>query len=159
MKIGEALTVATTDQPGAIRDALNDAGWLREEVVAAGQLRQGKAPSTLAMATGVGLVEVLRPRRSKLLPRHFVLAATAERIVAYKATGGSEQGSRIYEVRIQPDEQGSWRLGELRLTDLPDGSKSKGGTIALAGERFPFARPNLSGDPSTDELIALLAAP
>jgi hypothetical protein len=40
-----------------------------------------------AMVTGLALVEVLRPRRSKLLPRQFVLAAPGERLVAFKALG------------------------------------------------------------------------
>jgi hypothetical protein len=146
-----------TAEPGAIKKALNEAGWLDEEVVAAGQLRQGKAPSTLAMITGAALVEVLRPRRTKSLPRHFVLAATADRIVAFKASGGSRESDRVYEMRVKPDEQGSWPRSEVRIVDLPEGATSKGGTLKLGIESLPVARPNLSGDPSTDELIELLS--
>lgn len=29
--------------------------------------------------------------------------------------------------------------------------------MEIEGERFPVARPNLNGDPSTDELLAVLA--
>jgi hypothetical protein len=38
--------------PGAFKDRLNESGWLADEVIAAGVLRQGKAPSRRAMVTG-----------------------------------------------------------------------------------------------------------
>jgi hypothetical protein len=44
---------------------LNQSGWLADEVLAAGALRQSKQRSLLALVTGVALIEVLRPRRSK----------------------------------------------------------------------------------------------
>src|SRR4051812_25515412 len=66
---------------GAFKDRLNESGWLADEVIAAGVLRQGKAPSRLAMVTGLMLIEVLRPRRSKSLPREFALAVTADRVL------------------------------------------------------------------------------
>lgn len=50
-----------------------------EEVIAAGQLKQGRTPSMAAMVTGAALFEVLRPRRSKSLPKGFALAVTANR--------------------------------------------------------------------------------
>lgn len=142
---------------GALKNALNESGWLGEEVVAAGQLRQGKAPSTLAMVTGMALIELWRPRRTKLLPRHFVLALTRDRMVVFKATGGKGNGSPVYGVRIQPGEEASFPLEQVSITDLPKGDQSKGGTMHLNGEAFPVCRPNLNGDPNTDELIGVLA--
>ena len=143
---------------GAIRDALNQAGWLDEEVVAAGQLRQGKAPTMLAMIVGWALWELIRPRRSKLLPRQFVMALTPTRAVAFKAVGGSgESSSSAYIVRIFDGEDASFPRSSVTMDDVPEGAKSKGGMMAIDGERFPVARPNLSGDPNTDELIAALA--
>ena len=145
--------------PGAIKQALNASDWLDEEVIAAGQLRQGNAPSIAAMVTGTVLIELLRPRRSKSLPRHFVLAATADRVVAFKASGGGDSDTGgPYMVRIRPGECGSWPRASVRLIDLPDGAQSDGATLELAGtERLPVSRPNLTGDPSTDELIHLLS--
>lgn len=143
------VTVATAP-PGAIKQALNQSGWIDGEVIAAGQLRQGKAPSMVGMITGTALVELARPRRSKSLPRHFVLAATADRVVAFKASSlvmGEETGPEM--VRIKPGERGSWPRASLRLIDLPDGAESKGGTLELEGaERLPVSRPNLDGDPT-----------
>ena len=144
---------------GAIKQALDQSGWLDEPVIAAGQLRQGKPPTLAGMVTGTALVEVVRPRRSKSLPRHFVLAATADRIVAFKANGGcDEDEDGPYIVRIKPGECASWPRASVRLMDLPDGAQSVGGTLELAGtERLPVFRPNMSGDPDTDELIHLLS--
>jgi hypothetical protein len=143
-------------QPGALKKAIQQAGWLDgEEVVAAGQLRQGKAPSTLAMITGAALFEVLRPRRSKQLPRHFVLAVTAERVVAFKASGGKSDNGP-YIIRVRPEIEGSWSREGIRLSGLEEGPKSSGGTLHLGGEPIPVARPNLTGEPNTDELLAIL---
>src|SRR5690242_3904378 len=64
MGIGGYLSVLS-ESPGALRSALNQSGWIDQEVIAAGQLRQGKAPTTLGMITGHALIEVARPRRSK----------------------------------------------------------------------------------------------
>jgi hypothetical protein len=152
-----ALSLHTATD-GIIKLAIEDAGWLEEEVVAAGQLRQGKAPSMAAMITGVALIEVLRPRRSKLLPRHFVLAVTATEVVAFKATGGSgEDSSSIYKVRIREGIEARFPRDAVSLSDLPEGEKSKGGIMTINSESFPVARPNLNGDPNTDELIAVLS--
>jgi hypothetical protein len=152
-----SVTVASAP-PGAIKQALNQSGWIDGEVIAAGQLRQGKAPSMAALLAGTALVELARPRRSNALPRHFVLAATADRVVAFKASSlvmGEETGPEL--IRIKPGQCGAWPRASVRLSDLPDGAVSKGGTLELAGaEQFPVARPNLDGDPNTDELFELL---
>ncbi len=147
-----------TAADGIIKLAIEDAGWLEEEVLAAGQLRQGKAPSMAAMITGYALVEVLRPRRSKLLPRHFVMAVTPTEVVAWKATGGSsEDASTVYTVNIREEIAARFPRESVSLTDTPEGEKSKGGIMTINGESFPVARPNLNGDPNTDELIAVLS--
>jgi hypothetical protein len=151
-----ALSFAS-EYPGAIKDALNESGWFDEPVVAAGQLRQGTAPSMAQMLTGAALIEVLRPRRSKLLPRHFVLALTADRAIAFKALGGGPKGGGDYILRVKRGEEASFPRASLSLTDLPEGASSKGGTMTIDGKSFPVSRPNLAGDPDTTELIGLLA--
>jgi hypothetical protein len=145
--------------PAAIKRELNERGWLDQEVIAAGELRQGKEPTVVGMITGLALIELLRPRRSKSLPRHFVLAVTADRIVAFKARGGADgdEGSGPYRLWIRPGERGSWPVGSVRLVDRPEDAKTTVGTLVLDGvDRTPVFRPNPDSDPSTDELIELL---
>jgi hypothetical protein len=160
--MGGGITV-DTGTAGELKRALNASGWLEDEVFAAGHFRQGKNPSMAAMITGTALIEVLRPRRSKLVPRQFVLAATADRLVAFKALGvGIGETTDIdyrYEVKIRPGEKGSFPRAEVNLTDLPEGVESEAGTLVIGGERIPVTRPapSASGDPDTDELVELLA--
>jgi hypothetical protein len=155
--MGEAINVEP-DAAGALKAAIEQADWLDgERVVAAGQLRQGKVPSTLAMVTGLGLIEVLRPRRSKALPRHFVLALTDQRVVAFKASGGRSAG-KPYVLRIRSGIEGEWERPGVKMTQLDEGEKSTGGVLLLGGESIPVARPNLNGEPNTDELLATLSA-
>jgi hypothetical protein len=145
--------------PGAIKRALNESGSLSEEVIAAGELRQGKEPSVVSMITGWALIELLRPRRSKSLPRHFVLAVTSDRVIAFKARGGAdgENGDGPYRLWIRPGERGSWPKPSVRLLDRPEDAKSTVGTLVLDGlERIPVFRPNPDRDPSTDELLEVL---
>ena len=157
MSVSGCVTVASAPLD-AFKQALNQSGWIDGEVIAAGQLRQGKALSMVGMIAGTALIELARPRRSKSLPRHFVLAATADRVVAFKASSlvmGEDTGPEM--VRIKQGECASWPRASVRLIDLPDGAQSKGGTLELEGtERLPVARPNLDGDPNTDELLELL---
>ena len=61
---------------GAFRRSLDESGWLADEVVAAGMLRQGSPPSLAALLTGAALFQMAR-RPSKSLPREFALAVTA----------------------------------------------------------------------------------
>jgi hypothetical protein len=145
-----------TEAAGALKGALETAGWLDGEVLAAGQLRQGKPPSTLGMVTGAALVGVLRPRRSKQLPRHFVLAVTADRVFAFKASGGRPEHGP-YTCTVRPGVEGSWDRSTVRITDLEQGAGSTGGTLIVDGESIPIGRPNLNGEPNTDELLATLA--
>jgi hypothetical protein len=141
--------------PGAFKDHLNESGWLADEVIAAGVLRQGKAPSLPAMLTGLALIEVLRPRRSKSLPREFALAVTADQVVAFAMSPWKEgDGTTDRVVKIKPGERGSWPRESVRLIDLPAGGKRNGGSLDFAGlDRIPVA---WDGDQSTDELIELL---
>jgi hypothetical protein len=158
MGLGGYLSVLS-ESPGALRSALNESGWIDEEVIAAGQLRQGKSPTMLGMVTGHALIEVARPRRSKSLPRMFVLAVTDDRVLAFKAFGGGGGAdSGPYTARIRPGVYAEWPRSSVRLLDLPDGAVSKDATLALGGgEKFPVSRANLDGDPNTDELMRLLS--
>ena len=127
-----SVTVASAP-PGALKQALNQSGWVDGEVIAAGQLRQGKAPSIAGLITGTALIELARPRRSKSLPRHFVLAATADRVVAFKASSlvmGEETGPEM--VRIKQGECGSWPRGSVRA-DRPARRRAVEGRDARAG--------------------------
>ena len=77
-----------------------------------------------------------------------MLAVTAGRVVAFKASGGGDSASN-YEVRISPGECGSWARGSVYILD--------GTTLELDGvERIPVARSNMNGDPNTDELVEAL---
>ncbi len=142
-------------RPDAIKHALVENGLLAEPVVAAGDLQQGEEPSLVSMITGTALIEVVRPRRSKAVPRHFVLAVTAERVVAFGAVGGGEEDGP-YEVWIRPGERASWPRESVRLAETPVGGKSWSGSLVLGLERVPVFRPGSDTDLSTDELIELL---
>lgn len=164
-RLGEKITegidrgsILPDAAPDAIKRELNERGWLDEEVIAAGELRQGKEPTVVSMITGLALIELLRPRRSKSLPRHFVLAVTADRVVAFKVRSGAdgENGEGPYRLWIKPGERGSWRAGSVRLAARPEDAKTTIGTLVLDEvERIPVYRPN-DDDPSTDELVAFL---
>jgi hypothetical protein len=143
--------------PGAFARRLNQSGWLAEEVLAAGMVRQGKPYSLFGLVTGLVLIDVVRPRRSKTLPRQFVLALTAERVVAFAlslVSEGDGTGDTV-AVKVKRGEHGSWPRELVRLIDQTKGFGSKGATLELGGvDRFPVA---WDGDDSTDELIELLS--
>jgi hypothetical protein len=128
-----------------------------EEVLAAGQLRQGRIPSMIAMLTGTALIEVLRPRRSKSLPKAFTLAVTPSRVVAFACVGVSEdEDGTNYHVVVRSKERGSWPRVAVSIEGF--GRERKGeGWLTVGGERVPVCRPNLDGDPETDALVGLLA--
>jgi hypothetical protein len=146
-----------SETDGSLKLALNDKRLLDEPVLVAGQLRQGKAPSMAAMIVGWALIEVLRPRRYKPLPRHFVLALTESEAVFFKASGGSGESDRTYVVNIHEKVAARYPRSAVSIADIPEGERSKGGIMSVNGDTFPVARPNLNGDPNTDELIAALA--
>src|SRR4051794_8472817 len=109
-------------RPDSIAAYINARELLDEPVIAAGELRQGKAPSMLQMDLGTALMEVLRPPRSKLLPRRFVLAATETRVVAFKAWGGSAEDGDDYGIALRPGVRASFARDEVELRDLTDGA-------------------------------------
>ena len=141
--------------PGAFKRALNESGWLDEEVIAAGLVTQGKTQSLFRMITGLALLEVLRPRRCKSLPKEFTLAVTGDRIIAFKMNPWKEgTEDSVTAVKIKNEQLGSWSRGGVRVTDASTGRIQNGGTLDLIGtEQFPFT---WSGDDSTNELIELL---
>ena len=101
---------------GALREALGPgrlmkeqvAEKLGEEIVAAGELRQGKPPSMVGMITGAALIGLMKPRGSKALPRHFVLAVTAERVVAFKCFNKGDEHHTEHWVVLRGDVEASW---------------------------------------------------
>jgi hypothetical protein len=140
-----------TGVPGSFKGAINDAGWLEDHVIAAGHLRQGKAGF-------LGPFRWLMPAPSKKLPRHFMLALTANEVVAFRVTEvAGNAGSAYTRLKIREGVRFRYPRELVSLTDLPDGAASAGGTITIQGESFPVMRPNQYGDPNTDELIAVLA--
>jgi hypothetical protein len=143
-------------RPEAFKRGLNESGWLADEVIAAGLVTQGKTQSLFRMVTGLALLEVMRPRRSKSLPREFALAVTADRIVAFAMSPWKEgDGETVRVVKIKHEERGSWSRGLVRMIDVTEGRVQNGATLDLAGEeQFPIT---WGGDPSTDELIELLS--
>jgi hypothetical protein len=158
-RLDKHLTAGTLpvewQRPGAFKRALNQSGWLEQDVVAAGMFTQGRTQSLFRMITGLALLEVMRPRRSKTLPKEFVLAVTADRVVALALSPWKEGvGDSVDVVKIKNEQRGSWRRGEVRVSDVTVGRVQNGGTLDLAGdERFPFT---WGGDDSTAELIELL---
>jgi hypothetical protein len=142
--------------PDAFKDRLNESDWLADEVVAAGLLTQGKQPSLLAMMTGAALVQLFRARRCKALPREFLLAVTADRVVALKMGRWSQSDGEVeVVVKVKRHELGSWPRGSVRVHDLPKKSDPDDRMLELPGEeRFPVT---WAGDPSTRELVELLS--
>lgn len=135
--------------------SLNASGWLAEEVLVAGVLRQGKPYSLFGLVTGLALIDLVR-RPSKTLPREFVLAVTAERAIAFAlgpVAGGGGEGW-VDWVTLKRGERGSWPRDLVRPIDQTKGFSSKGATLELGGERIPVV---WDGEDSTNELIELLS--
>jgi hypothetical protein len=143
---------------GAFTRRLNESGWLADEVIAAGMLQQGKPPSLIAVTTGAALVQMARARRSKSLPREFVLAVTADRVVAFAMSPwkeGDRTSDSVAAVKIKPGECAAWPRGSVRLTDLHTRLRTQGATLHLPSEEpFPVT---CDGDRATAELIELLS--
>jgi hypothetical protein len=137
-------------EPGGFTRGLNGSGWIAEEVIAAGALRQGKPPSLFTAATGLALIELAR-RRSKSLPREFVLAATEKHVVAFGMCTKDADTSPVIE--IKRGELGRWPRELVGLTDVRKRTFNSGATLVLAGERILVSSDD---DDSTNELIALL---
>jgi hypothetical protein len=157
--MSDRLFIPETDSPGAIRRALNENGWVDGEVLAAGDLFQGTQASFLWMLPVVGEIAALRSHlsKSKSLLRHFVLAVTRDRVVAFGTiSSGDDLDSSLYELWVRPEEFGSWPREAVRLLLPVDSTEPTAGTLELDGlERLPVHWS--SNDPSTRELVELLA--
>jgi hypothetical protein len=140
--------------PGAFTRSLNASGELDDEAIAVGTLTQGKPRSVLALLSGLALIDLVRPRRSKTLPREFALAVTADRVVAFAMSAwaeGSEYTTTL--VKIKRGARGSWPRELVRVIDQHGNRLVKGGTLEVAGERIPVV---LDDHDSTKELLEAL---
>jgi hypothetical protein len=149
---GASTVRVEVGHPRAYVRGLNANGSLAEEVLAAGLLRQGEPYSLLGLVTCVALLDWLRTRRAKTLPREFVLAVTAQRVIAFAVSAVAEDGGdgSVEAVWITRGECGSWPRHRVRVIDRTNGFQSKGATLELGGvERVPVAW----DDDGTDELI------
>jgi hypothetical protein len=154
---GASMLRIELGDPKAFVRGLNASGWLADEVLAAGVLRQGKPYSLFRLVTGIALIDWVRARRAKILPREFVLAVTAERVIAFALSLVAEGGGDgwVDAVRIKRGERGSWPRDLVRVIDQTEGFCSKGATLEIGGlVRVPVAR----DDDATDELIELLSS-
>jgi hypothetical protein len=141
--------------PGAFTRALNESGELDEQAIAVGVLRQGKQHSVLALVSGLALLEVLRPRRSRSLPREFALAVTQHRVVAFAMSLWAEgTDTTTTLVRIKRGERGSWPRELVQIVDPSRNILQNGATLEVAGERIPVVWESHS---STDELVGALS--
>jgi hypothetical protein len=128
---------------------------LGEEVLAVGELRQGKPPSMLAMITGTALIDFVRPRSSKALPKHFLLAVTADRVIALKGRAISDEDGNDLGAHVR-EECGSWPRGQVSVSDLREESHSVAGTLEVPGERIPVFDPGV-GSIRDDAVLGALA--
>jgi hypothetical protein len=111
------------NRPGDLIRALEDAGWMSEEVRAAALLRQGHSPSMASAMMGHGLVSLLKPRAARELPRTFVLALTAREVVAFKARGVThgEGSDEEYYVTIWSEPVARWSADEVGIEPAKKG--------------------------------------
>ena len=142
----------------SFRAALNAAGpgWLDEEVLAASIMRQGESPSIVGVATGLGLLKLLKRKGMKELPRTFVLAATASRVAAFDAAGTGSDEERTYTVTISPGTLASWAREGVSMRPAKDGMTSNA-VLVIEGREAPVAVPNGLAEDAFAELESLLA--
>lgn len=150
-----------TDQAGHVAGELNRSGLLDEPVLAAGHLRQGKAPSIVSMFTGWVVVQLLvnRLRKSDKLPGHFALAVTKSEVVAFKCWGGSgEDSSSPYYLRITEEPYARYPRADVRAEDIADaGFRSRNATVVIGDERIRCTLSNMNLDPNTELLLDVLS--
>jgi hypothetical protein len=141
----------------SFRRALSESRWAGGDVEAACMLRQGEAPSMASAMIGIGLFKLLKRKGVKDLPRAFVLAVTADRVVAFDASAHSEgEGTdALYKVSIKPGELGSWPRDQVSMTPAEDGITSNA-VLDLAGAKMPCAVPNSDAEGAFAELEAAL---
>jgi hypothetical protein len=142
----------------SFRSALNAAGgWTPGEVLAAAIVRQGESPSIAGVATGLGLLKLLKRKGAKDLPRVFVLAATADQVHAFDASGIGSDDHDTYHVTIRPGEIASWPRSGVAMRDSKDGITANA-VLLLNGSEVPVGVPNGNGNAAFEELQALLSA-
>jgi hypothetical protein len=109
-----------------------------------------------SMITGTALIGLLK-RPGKGLPRHFVLAVTANEVVVFKGLGVGEEDGANYKVRISPGAKATFPRSGVMLTDVVEDGSSFAATMHLPGmEEFPVHLPSDEGDPNTSGLAAAL---
>ena len=117
---------------------------LGEKVLAVGELRQGSPPSMTSMLTGAALIALLRPRPSKTIPKHFLLAVTPSRVVALHGRGVSDEDGADLGAVIGA-EAASWSRHEVMVSDLRKESHSVSATLEIPAERIPVFDPGMGG--------------
>jgi hypothetical protein len=131
--------------------------WGMGDVEAASIVRQGHSPSFASAMIGIGVLKLFTPKKAKELPRKFVLAATPDRVVAFRAGSHSrgEGPSDEMVVTIHPGEIADWPRGSVSMR--PDeGGMNQNATLVLAGNEVPCAVPDGDAEDSFRELIAKL---
>lgn len=151
------FTVVAAD---SFRKALNEAGWAGRDVEAACIVRQGEAPSMASTMIGVGVLKLLKRRGVKELPRKFVLAVTADSVVAFEvdshSRGKGSPSDDEFVVTIKPEQHGSWPRDQVSMVPSKDGITSNA-VLTLAGAEMPCAVPNSDAEAAWAELEAALA--
>ena len=139
-----------TTRPGYIKAALNEVGWIEDEVVAAGHLRQGRGGFL------GGFADML-PTPSKKLPRQFLLALTGTEVLVFKTTEvGGQEGAAMSWIKILEGVAFRCPIESVSISALEDGEKSRGATLTIEGESFPVLQAIREGDPNTEPLFAML---
>jgi hypothetical protein len=138
------------EEPDAFRRRLTASGWFEDEILAGALVTQGRKPSVASMLTGWALVELVKARRCKWLPREFCLAVTGTRVIALALSpwseGTGETSSTDVVVKVKRGEIESWPRGGVRV----DGDT----LVVRDGERVPVT---WSEGSEAEELIAFLA--
>ena len=154
--MGEKLRFQA-NEPNAFTSALTEAGWLGGPVEAACTVRQGQSPSIASAMVGVGVLKLFKSKGAKELPRTFVLAVTADRVVALDAGGHSrgEGASETYHVKVDSDEKGSWPRDQVRMTFAKKGMNSNA-ILHLPGSDVEVTVPDGDAEEAFDALVATL---
>ena len=126
---------------------------LGEEVVAVAALSQGTPPSMRSMVTGAALIKLISPRASKELPKRFILAVTADRVVALRGTPISDEDGNDTGAALR-GEIASWSRAEVSAS-TEEGKN--GGTLRLPGASIPVFDRSL-GDPRERQLFEALSS-
>jgi len=146
--------------PEQLRDSLDGSGWVPGRVLRACVLRQGHSPSMTGAILLYGLVRLFFSPGSKQLPRIFVLLATSERVLAFRARGGV--GGEGYRVTLYPDPEASWSRREVTM-EAAEAGITMNAVLSVPGdggaERIRCTTPNSQLDPALEGMLALLAPP